>query len=487
MEKGHSVPFTSSEGHFSSEDGSVQIDYAAEQRLVRKLDREYRQCTVGIHRSRFQKPSLTVTRLYGLEADLGLHGNQFQILVSVLFVTYITLELPSNLVVKKIGPSRWISFIALSWGLVATFSGFVQNFGGMLVCRLLLGAFEGGMFPGVVVYLTFFYTKKELALRIGYLFTCAALAGACGGLLAYAISFLDGVGGHRGWRWILWLEGAPTVLLAIAFWALIADEPSTAKYLTAEERALVVARLNRQPGMTKSAKELHWKDVREGLLDWKVWVFSVAQFGVDVALYGFSTFLPTIIRGIMPTATSAVVQALTIPVYSLGAITYLSVAIVSDRQQRRGLYCVIFGTISITGYCMLISDGGSAVHYAGCFLVACGMYCVIGLPLAWLPSHTPRYGKRTTTIALQAMIGNSAGIPSSFLYPATDAPRYIMGHAVTLAMVAFGTLSFAFMWVYYSAVNKSRAAGKQDHKVAGLSDDEIEELGDNNPRFRYIT
>jgi MFS family permease len=86
--------------------------------------------------------------LYGLEADLGLHGDQFQILVSVLFVTYILSELPSNLVVKQFGPSRWISFIALSWGLVATFSGFVQNFAGMLVCRLLLGLFEGGLFPG---------------------------------------------------------------------------------------------------------------------------------------------------------------------------------------------------------------------------------------------------------------------------------------------------------------------------------------------------
>jgi MFS family permease len=131
------------------------------------------------------------SRLYGLEEDINLHGNQFQICVSLLFVTYITLELPSNLVVKKVGPSRWLSFIAFSWGMVATFSGFVQNFAGMVVCRLLLGAFEGGMFPGMVLYLTLFYTKRELALRIAYLFTCSALAGACGGLLAYGIGFLD--------------------------------------------------------------------------------------------------------------------------------------------------------------------------------------------------------------------------------------------------------------------------------------------------------
>ncbi len=224
----------------------------------------------------------------------------------------------------------------------------------------------------------------------------------------------------------MWLEGAPTVVLAFATWLFLADQPSTAKYLTPGERVLLMARLNRQTGMTKSAQELRSKDVRKGLLDWKVWTFCFAQFGVDTMLYGFSTFLPTIIKGIMPTATSAIVQVLTIPVYSLGAITYLIVAIISDRQQRRGL-----------GYIMLISNGGSGVHYAGCFLVACGMYCVIGLPLAWLPSHTPRYGKRTTTIALQAMIGNSAGIMSSF----------VSGSRISLLRSA--------LWVYLERTHKT--------------------------------
>lgn len=123
-------------------------------------------------------------RLFGLEEDLGLVGNQYQILVSILFATYISVELPSNWIIKKVRPSRWIAFITLS--------GITQNFAGMLVCRILLGAFEGGLFPGLVTYLTLFYTKKELALRIASLFACSAIAGATGGLLAYGISFMDG-------------------------------------------------------------------------------------------------------------------------------------------------------------------------------------------------------------------------------------------------------------------------------------------------------
>lgn len=172
----------------------------------------------------------------------------------------------------------------------------------MLVCRILLGAFEGGLFPGLVTYLTLFYTKKELALRIAALFACSALAGACGGLLAFAIGFMDGgslicmilshsnlflgIAGQNGWRWILILEGIPTVVLGVAAWFSLADDPSVAKYLNAKERELVVTRLDRQAGLTESAKQFHWKDVREAFLDWKVWLFCFAQFGVDVMLYG---------------------------------------------------------------------------------------------------------------------------------------------------------------------------------------------------------
>lgn len=127
-------------------------------------------------------------RLYGLEDSLGLSGDQYQTAVSLLFVTYTLSELPSNLILKKyVRPSRWLAFIATAWGIVATLTGIVQNYAGLLVCRLILGLLEGGLFPGAAIYLTFFYTKHELALRVGYLFVSAALAGACGGLLAYGM------------------------------------------------------------------------------------------------------------------------------------------------------------------------------------------------------------------------------------------------------------------------------------------------------------
>ena len=225
---------------------------------------------------------------------------------------------------------------------------------------------------------------------------------------------MDGVSGQSGWRWILIIEGLPSFVLGIATWFLLADNPETAFYLSDAEKTLMQVRRARQAGQTESAQKFHKKDVYAGLKDWKIWAFCVGQFGTDTMLYGYSTFLPTIIKG-LGDWTTAETQALTIPCYCLGAISYIIVARLSDSQQRRGLYTVTFGAISVIGYGVLISDSSTGAHYVGCFLVALGLYVCVGLPLAWLPSNQPRYGKRTTATGLQLTTGNASGIMAPFV------------------------------------------------------------------------
>ncbi|MCJ1301982.1 hypothetical protein MMC08_004783 [Hypocenomyce scalaris] len=468
-----------------ADSGIVEVDYAAEKKLVRKLDLYIIPVVMLLYLLSFlDRVNIGNARLYGMEADLGLTGNKYQIAVALLFVTYITSELPSNLVLKKFRPSRWISAITMLWGIIATLTGVTQNYGELIACRILLGLVEGGLFPGLAVYLTFFYTKRELALRIGYLFVSAALAGACGGLFAYGIGFMAGVAGLRGWRWIMIIEGLPTFCLGVASWFLLADDPQTAYYLNPAEKALMNARRARQLGQTVSAQEMHKQDVLLGLRDWKIYAFCAAQFGGDTMLYGYSTFLPTIIASIGHW-TTAQVQALTIPCYVLGAITYLVVARLSDRQQLRGVYCVIFGFISVVGYGILLADASPGVHYFGCFVVALGLYVVVGIPLAWLPSNQPRYGKRTTATGLQLMIGNTSGIMAPFLYETAEGPRYIKGHAVTLAMVGYAACVYGLMWWYFARENQRRKDGREDSRIAGMTEEEIAELGDRNPRYIF--
>lgn len=117
----------------------------------------------------------------------------------------------------------------------------------------------------------------------------------------------------------------------------------------------------------------------------------------------------------------------------------------SDAHSRRGLYSLLGGLSSLIGYAILLAPVSAGAHYFGCFMVAGGLYVVVGLPLAWLPNNSPRYGKRTTATGMQLTIGNCSGIMSSFIYRTGDKPRYIMGHAITFSMVAFGCMVFATM------------------------------------------
>lgn len=217
-------------------------------------------------------------------------------------------------------------------------------------------------------------------------------------------------------------------MLGIAVWWWLANDPESAYYLTLEEKQLVVVRKERQSGYSKTADQFSKADVIKGLKDWKIWMFCLGQFGVDTMLYGYSTFLPTIIRG-LGDWTTAEVQCLTIPCYGLGAITYLIVAWTSDRLQMRGVFTVAFGLISVVGYIILLCPVANGVKYFGCFVVALGLYVVVGIPLGWLPASeyrrllsyfqhanlgtdNPRYGKRTTATGLQVSVTTS--ISSAF-------------------------------------------------------------------------
>ena len=176
---------------------------------------EYRKRKVSLPVSQ-SKPLLIFGRLYSLEKDLGLHGNQFQVAVSIFFVTYILSELPSNLVLKKLRPSRWISFITIAWSIIATLTGVTQNYAGLVVCRLFLGVVEGGLFPGTFNF-TYEFVRDILMLsRLGDISDLVLhQARAC---TPYWISFLQCCPCWRMWRLACvrhWAHGWYTSLLSL--------------------------------------------------------------------------------------------------------------------------------------------------------------------------------------------------------------------------------------------------------------------------------
>jgi hypothetical protein len=329
-----------------------------------------------------------------------------------------------------------------------------------------------------------FYNKSNIALRVSYFFATSAISGAAGGLVAYGIGFMDGTAGWRAWRWIILINGIPTILTGLVIPFVLPNSPQTAKFLTDDDKKTLLLLREAQMGQTESAQQLHWPDVKQAMLDWKVYAFGLTQFANNLMLYSFSIFLPTIIRQIGDWSV-AEVQLLTVPVYGLGAITYIVCSRISDITQIRGPFAAGGQFICAIGYCMLIANRGVGVSFAGCFLVGMGCYVSNGTPVAWLTTNYPRYGKRAYASGVQLSMGNSAGVAAPFLFTNAMAPAYRPGYGATIGALAFAMSTMTILHLYYRTMNKRREEGKQDWKMEGKTEQEVAEMGDLSPRFRY--
>ncbi|KAK8042935.1 hypothetical protein PG994_013418 [Apiospora phragmitis] len=363
-----------------------------EAQLVRKFDRHILPIIILLYLCCFMdRINIGNARLYGLEKELGMDGHDFPLAVSCLFITYVLGITPASLLVKK------------------------NEF---FLLRLLLGLFEAGYFATVCLYFTFFYRRRELGTRICYLFATTAFAGSIAGLIGYAISSLNLYRGMLAWRWLLIIEGVPSIILGAIAYFILANTPEDATYLTEKEKSFLAVRRQLDGtnlGIPDSRGIIQWDQVFAAWKDWKVLVMGIAQVGVASMLYSYSSFLPTIIHGMgFGPVTS---QLLSIPCYFFGALTYLLSAYFSDRLGHRGSFVVGACLFSITGYAILLGTSAHEaprVQYIGCVVVAGGLFVSVGMPISWSANNLPSHYKRAAGQGTIQMVGNLAGVYSPF-------------------------------------------------------------------------
>ncbi|TRX91854.1 hypothetical protein FHL15_007173 [Xylaria flabelliformis] len=272
----------------------------------------------------------------GMVQDIHLKGTQLNTAVSVFYVFYILAEFPTSILVKRLQFDRVIPAITLCWGLVCLSTSFVQSFGPLVVTRVLLGFFEGCLFPSLTLFMCNWYKREELGVRISFLFIASALSGAFGGLLAWAVLHLDGVSNMAGWRWLYIIEGLVTIVWAGFCVILIPRNYETAYFLNDDQKALMSRRAEEMNAYSGGSGRYSKKDIKEAAKDVKSWVHSVIQIPVVTILYGFGTFLPIIIKDGFHFSTVQA-QYLVIPVNIWGAIIYGIGAVLSDRYSRLDL------------------------------------------------------------------------------------------------------------------------------------------------------
>ncbi|THX81714.1 high-affinity nicotinic acid transporter [Aureobasidium pullulans] len=407
----------------------------------------------------------------GLDVDIHLKGNQYGNAVTLLYATYVPFEAPAAILLKIIGPTYLLSFCAFAWGLCCMCTAFVEDVGGLYTVRLLTGLFEAGLIPCINVYLSMVYKKSERGKRSSVIFAFSAFASAFGGLLAYGLTQIHSGGYLNGWLILFLFEALLTIVVVPIFFFGFPKTPQTAWFLTEEENHWGID------------EKFSWGEVIKVLRDPKWYTFWIFQFSVDVSLYGFTTFLPTILTGLGYKSYHS--NLMTVPIYAWGLIWFLLVAWASDRYGMRGPFIAGPLVLLIIGYAILMSVESLGVRYFACYIIVMGIYPTTGMSMMWLSDNVAQHYKRATMIGLSLTFGNTAGVAVGQIFTSADSPRYRTGISISMGLAAVALACVFSLMLGMTVVNKRRAERIRKAEEAGTPLLPHPELGDYDVFFKY--
>ena len=308
-----------------------------------------------------------------MQAELGFSDTIYGVGAGMFFVAYFFFEVPSNLIMRRVGARLWIARIMILWGLISAASMFIDSVGSFYTVRFLLGIAEAGFFPGIIWYLTQWYTRAHRAQIVALFMTAIALSGVIGGPISgWILNEMDGVYGWRGWQWLFLLEGLPAVVVGAAVLRFLDDGPHSAAWLTAAERAAVQRQLAAEEAQ-KQAEGNVVHGVADAFRSGRVWACCAIYFGAVMGNYGVTFWLPQIISETITRDPLQIGLVSMIP-WGVGAVTMVLVGRHSDRTGERRWH--IAAPAGVGAVFFLLSGLPSLAGWAG---VACLTVATAGM------------------------------------------------------------------------------------------------------------
>lgn len=416
-----------------------------EKSLKRKLDLRCSLFVLIYIMNYLDRNNIAAARLKGLQDDLSLDNTEYSTCLSILYVGYILMQIPSNMLINGLErPSLYLSIVMLIWGLISTLSGVVHDFKGMVVTRFFLGFVEAAFLPGVLLILSKWYTRRELTLRNAILF--------CGNLISNAFSALVGAGvlsnmqgtlGHAAWRWLFWIEGAVTMAVALAAIFILPDLPHNTRGFTEEERQVAQLRMIEDVG--EADTDSKDQGVTGGLVmamkDIKVWLMMITLCAYVVGL-SFNAFFPTLTGTLgfdyVPTLL------MSSPPWLFSCIVSLLNALHSDRTGEKFWHIVGPIVLGLIGFIISMSTLNVAARYVALFLQA-SSYAGFIVFYSWISSSFPRPpAKRAVALAAINAFSQLGNIAGSYVWDLSE-NGFRKSYGIVTAM--FG-ITVAGCWVF---------------------------------------
>ncbi|RSL83608.1 hypothetical protein CEP52_016669 [Fusarium oligoseptatum] len=389
--------------------GAVKKTDPAEIRLVRKLDFRIMPTLWAMYFLNYlDRNAIAQARLNGLEDDLGLRGTQYNTCISILFVGYLLMQIPSNMLIssKRVRPSIYMSICMMGWAVVSACTALAKNYTGLVLLRFFLGVAEAPFYPGALYLLSIFYTRKEIATRLSI--------------------------------FILWKH-----LCYFFLWSYCCCYfcPLTTRWLTPEERQLAHDRMVRDTVGFEESKGAR-AGFAQAIRDPRLWLFCFIQ-NMHLSACSFNNFFPTVVGSLGFNSTITLV--LTCPPYLVSGFFGYLAGLSSGKYNERTWHITVCMSIALVGYIISCATLNTPARYIACFLFASGAYAVNSMILGWVSAtlgSTPE--KKSVSLSIVNVIANASYIYTAYLYPKSDGPRYLTGMA---SNAAFAVMCIASTWV----------------------------------------
>ena len=309
-----------------------------------------------------------------MNADLQLSHAAFGFGSGIFFLGYFLFEIPSNLILHKVGARRWIARIMITWGVIASSMMFVTGAKSFYALRFLLGLAEAGFFPGMILYLTYWFPRKYLARNVALFMTATALAGVVGGPVSGVLLEMNGLGGLSGWQWLFVLEGLPAVFLGIAVFFYLPEKPQNASWLPEDEKSWLIQRLaDEHREKAREPEQKLWPAMKSG----RVWALCLIYFTLVVGMYGIAMWLPMMLKS----ATGfghLLVGVISIIPYLVAAVFMIIIGLLSDRTGERKRFMSGSLVLAALGFLLSVYAASPAGSIAGLVIAAAGIWGALG-------------------------------------------------------------------------------------------------------------
>jgi sugar phosphate permease len=369
--------------------------------------------------------------------DLHLSNSVYGLGAGIFFMGQFCFDLPSNLLLGKVGPRIWIARIMITWGIIATCMMFVKGAHSFFIMRFLLGVSEAGFFPGMILYLTYWFPSKERARAVAKFMTATSIAGVVGGPVSSFLLKLEGRAGLHGWQWLFLMEGLPTFLMGISVLWVLKDHPDDAGWLSDPEKKWLDAELERDRKEGGASEKHHLLDAFKMPM---VWVLAGLFFLDQVGVYTVNLWMPLLLNGFLhagggPNAASVIARYATLP-YVAAAIFTVIVGWNSDRTFERRWHIAGCFLLSAMGFCWAAYASSLVTMLCAMTLAAIGYWSMMG-PFWALPTRVLGGQAAAGGVAIITMIGSLGG----FLGPAMTGKLKDMTHDFSTGLLVIAGLA----------------------------------------------